>query len=228
MQQSANPLRAAFYRGLCKQLIRFLADHQVSQKTQDAFWQVPRHLFVNGDLYYKAYKDCALPIGANQTISRPLTVAHQTDLLQVERADKILEIGTGSGFQTMILAALGANVYTVERQKVLYDRARNHTLVKQFPSIKFFFGDGFVGLPQFRPFDKILVTAGASEIPYHLLDQLREGGIMVIPVGTSENQTMTKVTKTADQPCIETFGDFTFVPMLKGLRNQPERPNRFL
>ena len=163
-----------------------------------------------------AYEDRAFPIGEGQTISQPYTVAYQTQLLQVKPFEKILEIGTGSGYQACVLAKLGAQVYTIERQKKLVDSNKEFSYLKKFPNIKFFYGDGYEGLPTFAPFDKILITAAAPDIPKKLLDQLKPGGMMVLPVGSGEVQQMKRVTK-LDHGAIkeEVFDHFSFVPMVE-------------
>lgn len=184
-----------------------------------AIGQVPRHLFMESGFLNFAYKDQAFPIGAGQTISQPFTVAFQTQLLQIEKNDKVLEVGTGSGYQAAVLLEMGAKVFTIERQKELY--AKVH---KFLPSIGYtpacFFGDGYKGLPNFAPFDKIIVTAGAPAIPADLKAQLKVGGRMVIPVGDSSKQEMFVVIRESENEYkIEKHGRFMFVPMLKGTVN---------
>ncbi len=203
-------------KGLRKKLLTTLeakgiADHKVLE----AFNKVPRHFFFESSFKEKAYDDSAFPIGNDQTISQPFTVAYQTSLLDVKKRDKILEIGTGSGFQACILSALGARVYSIERQKMLYDKAK--TIIKELNfGVRTFWKDGYKGLPEFAPFDKILVTAGATEIPQALLSQLKIGGFLVIPVG-NEIQQMIKVTRLSENEYKEeVFGNFKFVPFLKG------------
>ncbi|MEN6452898.1 MAG: protein-L-isoaspartate(D-aspartate) O-methyltransferase [Prolixibacteraceae bacterium] len=186
------------------------------QKVLDAIARIPRHLFMDSSFIQFAYKDQAFPIGAGQTISQPYTVAFQTMLLQIEPNDKVLEIGTGSGYQTAVLLELGANVYTIERQKELYLKVQ-----QLLPELgyypKFFYGDGYKGLPTYGPFDKIIVTAGAPFIPDDLISQLRVGGRMVIPLGPSEKQIMNVIIRTGEEDFKkETHGTFIFVPMLKG------------
>ena len=175
---------------------------------------IPRHLFLNSSFIEHAYEDKAFPIGAGQTISRPHTVAFQSELLELKKGEKVLEIGTGSGYQTCVLLEMGAKVYTIERQKELFDKTK-----KFLPTIgydtKFYYGDGYKGLPVFAPFDKILITAGAPEIPKALLDQLKVGGKMVIPIG-DKVQIMTLIEKVADKRFETTeFGEFKFVPLLE-------------
>lgn len=185
----------------------------------EAIGRVRRHLFMESGFLNFAYKDQAFPIGAGQTISQPYTVAFQTQLLQIEKGDKVLEIGTGSGYQAAVLLEMGAKVFTVERQKELY--ARVH---KFLPSIGYtpacFFGDGYKGLPNFAPFDKIIVTAGAPSVPADLKEQLKIGGRLVIPVGDNNKQEMFVIIRESDDEFkTEKHGRFMFVPMLKGTVN---------
>ena len=177
---------------------------------------VPRHFFLESIFEDFAYEDRAFTIASGQTISHPSTVAEQTELLQVEKGEKVLEIGTGSGYQTSILVAMKAEVYTIERQKELYDFSRK--ILKNIgfmPSIQVF-GDGFEGLADFAPFDKILVTCGAEKLPVQLLRQLKVGGKMVIPLGdNSEEQVLTRFIKISENKVEkEEFGLYKFVPML--------------
>lgn len=185
----------------------------------EALSKVPRHLFMESSFLNFAYKDQAFPIGAGQTISQPYTVAFQTQLLQVEKNDKILEIGTGSGYQAAVLLEMGARVYTIERQKELFQRVQAF-----LPEIGYnpacFFGDGYEGLPAFAPFDKILVTAGAATIPESLKNQLKTGGRLVIPVGKANHQEMLVIVRISDNEFkTEKHGGFVFVPLLKGVVN---------
>ncbi|HPF50421.1 MAG TPA: protein-L-isoaspartate(D-aspartate) O-methyltransferase [Draconibacterium sp.] len=185
----------------------------------EAVGRVKRHMFMESGFLNFAYKDQAFPIGAGQTISQPYTVAFQTQLLQIEKGDKVLEIGTGSGYQAAVLLEMGARVFTIERQKELY--AKVH---KFLPEIGYspacFFGDGYKGLPNFAPFDKIIVTAGAPAVPADLKVQLKVGGRMVIPVGDSNKQEMYVVTRESENEYkTEKHGRFMFVPMLKGTVN---------
>ena len=183
----------------------------------EAIGKIPRHLFMESSFVQFAYRDQAFPIGAGQTISQPYTVAFQTELLDFQAHDKILEIGTGSGYQTAVLCALGASVYTMERQKELYFKVQQ-LLPRLGYCPNFFLGDGYKGLPTYGPFNKILVTAGAPEVPRDLLTQLTTGGRMVIPLGASDQQKMTVITRTAeDRFERESHGTFVFVPMLKGI-----------
>lgn len=182
-----------------------------------AMYRIPRHLFVDSAFKELAYRDQALRIGAGQTISQPYTVAFQTQLLQVKKGEKILEVGTGSGYQAAVLAELGARVYTIERQKELYETAREFLprLNAQY-KVRFFFGDGYKGLPAFAPFDKVIVTCGAPYIPDELIRQLKPGGRAVIPVGEGDVQKMMLVLKSeSGEVTAEEKGDFRFVPMLQ-------------
>ncbi len=210
----------ARHQGMRKKLVEALKIKGIrNQEVLDAIGKVPRHLFMESTFIQFAYKDQAFPIGAGQTISQPYTVAFQTQLLQVEKGDKILEVGTGSGYQAAVLLEMGARVFTIERQKELYNRVH-----KFLPEIGYnpacFFGDGYKGLPGFAPFDKIIVTAGAPEIPEGLISQLVIGGIMVIPVGNDQRQEMKLVTRVSENDFkTENHGDFIFVPLLKGTVN---------
>jgi len=180
-----------------------------------AIGKIPRHLFMDSAFVNFAYVDKAFPIGSGQTISQPYTVAFQTELLEVKKGNKILEIGTGSGYQTAVLLELGAKVFTIERQRDLFLKTQGF-LPKLGYHPQFFYGDGYLGKPTYGPYDKILITAGAPEIPQKLIDQLKPGGIIVVPLGIN-TQKMTRGIKQPDGELqIETLGDFSFVPMLKG------------
>jgi len=190
-----------------------------NQEVLEAIQKVPRHLFMESTFINFAYKDQAFPIGAGQTISQPYTVAFQTQLLQVEKNDKILEVGTGSGYQAAVLCELGAKVFTIERQKELYQQAQVF-----LPEIGYhsacFFGDGCKGLPTFAPFDKILVTAGAPVVPDELKQQLKIGGRLVIPVGNEKRQDMLLIVRISEEEFkSEKHGGFVFVPLLNGTVN---------
>ena len=205
------------HKGQRKQLAKLLIEKGISNQTVlTAIETVPRHLFIPDTALHKyAYDDNAFPIGSGQTISQPYTVAFQTQMLEIKKREKVLEIGTGSGYQTAILLEVGAKVFSIERQKVLFDRTKNF-----LPSIgynaKLFYGDGYAGLPAFAPFDKIIVTAGAPFVPEDLLAQLKIGGIMMIPVGEGDVKTMKKITKKEAKSFeIEELGLFRFVPLLK-------------
>ena len=182
-----------------------------------AIGTIPRHLFLDGVFEQAAYEDRAFPIGHKQTISQPYTVAYMTQLLEISKRQKVMEIGTGSGYQALVLALLGARVFTIERQKALFDFANNMFKSFDISSIRTYFRDGYKGLPEFAPFERIIVTAGAPEVPQKLKEQLALGGIMVIPVGERGHQTMLKITRISDTEWkTEEFANFRFVPFLKG------------
>lgn len=204
------------HKGKRRQLIELLRRKGITdENVLTAMNNIPRHLFLDSAFEGHAYENKAFSISANQTISHPYTVALQTKLLQVEKGDKILEVGTGSGYQTAVLVAMGAEVYTIERQKSLVDFSKNILKkIKYQPNYQTF-GDGYKGLPAFAPFDKIIVTAGAPEIPSLLLQQLKIGGIAVIPIGR-KNQKMFTYLKVSERKYEQMeFGDFQFVPMLE-------------
>ncbi|MFM2267613.1 MAG: hypothetical protein RL757_1054 [Bacteroidota bacterium] len=185
-----------------------------------AMFDLPRHFFLEKAFEEWAYADRAFPIGNDQTISQPFTVAFQTALLNLERGEKVLEIGTGSGYQAAILAMLGAKVCTIERQETLHKSAKKMLSRLEYPQIQCFFGDGYAGLPQLAPFDRILVTAGAAQIPKILCQQLAIGGIMVIPVGDA-SQKMLRIRRFSETEFeTEECGDFRFVPFLKGVNRK--------
>jgi protein-L-isoaspartate(D-aspartate) O-methyltransferase len=208
------------HQGMRKKLVEGLKIKGIrDENVLNAIGKVPRHLFMESSFLNFAYKDQAFPIGAGQTISQPYTVGFQTQLLQIEKNDKVLEVGTGSGYQAAVLLEMGARVFTIERQKELFQKVSSF-----LPEIGYhpacFFGDGYQGLPNFAPFDKILVTAGASEIPPALKEQLKVGGWMVIPVGNETRQEMLVVTKISEDDFkTEKHGGFVFVPLLKGTVN---------
>ncbi len=203
------------HKGLRKQLILELKKKGIEDLAiLAAMEKVPRHFFFDAAFLEQAYTDKAFPIGEGQTISQPYTVAYQSALLQVVKGDKILEIGTGSGYQTCVLLELGAKVFTIERQKVLFERTRD-LLPEMGYKARFFLGDGSKGLPLHAPFDKIIVTAGAPYVPTTLLDQLKVGGLIIIPVGDEKSQKMLTVLKTGDttSETIE-LDTFRFVPLV--------------
>jgi len=208
------------HQGLRKRLIDGLKIKGIrNEKVLEAIGKVPRHLFMESTFIQFAYKDQAFPIGAGQTISQPFTVAVQTQLLEIEKGDKVLEVGTGSGYQAAVLLEMGAKVFTIERQKELYMKVH-----KFLPEIGYnpacFFGDGYKGLPNFAPFDKIIVTAGATSIPEDLKQQLAINGRLVIPVGNEHRQEMNVITRiSGNEFRNEKHGDFVFVPLLKGTVN---------
>lgn len=206
------------HKGQRNKLVRELIAKGIRQpEVLKAIGKIPRHLFIDSSFEDYAYQDKAFPIAAGQTISQPFTVAFQTELLQLAPGEKVLEIGTGSGYQACVLHEMGVKVFTIERQKELFDITRQNMrkLGYHFPMK---YGDGFAGLPSFAPFDKVIVTAGAPGIPEKLVEQMKSGGRMVIPVGQG-TQKMKLVTKDqTGEVLITDYGDFRFVPML-GSRN---------
>jgi protein-L-isoaspartate(D-aspartate) O-methyltransferase len=206
------------HKGLRKQLVDSLRKKGIGDEAVlDAINKIPRHFFLDSAFDQVAYEDKAFPIAEGQTISQPYTVAYQTQLLEVRPFDKILEIGTGSGYQAIVLAELGAQVFTIERQKRLFEEHRMFILRNKYSNIKYFYGDGYEGLPTFAPFDKVIVTAAAPYIPPRLIEQLKIGGKMVIPVGFGGVQQMLRLTKLPNGNCMEeVFDNFSFVPMIEG------------
>ncbi len=206
------------HKGLRKKLVDTIRQKGITdENVLDAIMNIPRHFFLDTAFDQIAYEDRAFPIQADQTISQPYTVAYQTQLLQVKPYEKILEIGTGSAYQSIVLAEMGANVFTIERQKKLFELNKDFEFKRKYFNIKFFYGDGFEGLPTYSPFDKILITAAAPIIPPKLVAQLKTGGKMVIPLDDDGLQKMMRITKNEDGSFEEeTFSNFSFVPMLKG------------
>lgn len=204
------------HKGLRRKLVQELTARKLfSTELMDAFMRVPRHLFMAKGLEKMAYKDQALPIASGQTISQPFTVAFQTHLLEISRGDKILEIGTGSGYQTAILLELGAKVFSIERQKELFDMTQKLlTELNYRPQL--FYGDGYIGQPMYSPFDKIIITAGAPFIPEPLKQQLKIGGRMVIPVGDKAQKMILLVKIDENNFEVTEHGNFQFVPLLQG------------
>ncbi|RAJ05277.1 protein-L-isoaspartate(D-aspartate) O-methyltransferase [Chitinophaga skermanii] len=205
-------------KGLRKQLVDTIRSKGITdENVLTAINNIPRHFFLDTAFEGIAYEDRAFPIGEGQTISQPYTVAYQSQLLEVRPMEKILEIGTGSAYQACVLAELKANVYTIERQKKLFDANKNFVFKNKYRNIRFFYGDGYEGLPTYAPFDKVIVTAAAPSLPAKLLQQLKVGGKMVIPVGEGDVQRMMRITKLGDEDfSTEIFDDFSFVPMLAG------------
>lgn len=203
------------HKGLRQQLVNTIKNRGIiDESVLEAINKVPRHLFMDSSFLEYAYEDKAFPIGAGQTISQPYTVAFQTQLLEISKNEKVLEVGTGSGYQSCVLMEMGAKVYTIERQKELYQKVKKMFPVLGYKPKLVTFGDGYKGLPTYGPFDKIIVTAGAPYIPKALTDQLKPGGMLVIPVG-DDIQTMKRIVKTEESLLIEEdFGAFKFVPML--------------
>ena len=204
------------HKGMRRKLVAAIRKMDVTDEAVlAAIEKVPRHLFLDPAFEKQAYANTAFQIGAGQTISQPYTVAFQTALLKLKKGEKVLEIGTGSGYQTAVLVELGVKVYSIERQRELYNKTKP-LLSKLKYSASLFYGDGFKGKEIFAPFDKILITCGAPFIPEALVEQLKPGGIMVIPVGDGKLQEMKKVVKDLDgNISSENCGSFSFVPMLK-------------
>lgn len=212
-----NFLKDTFkHKGMRNQLAELVASKGIrNKKVLQAIRTIPRHLFMDSSFEDHAYQDKPFPIAADQTISQPYTVAFQTELLEVEPDHKVLEIGTGSGYQTAVLLHLKAKVYTVERQLELFKKTNLFFKKMGYRPKKFVFGDGYKGLPEHAPFDRIIVTAGAPEVPKKLLGQLKIGGKLVIPVG-ERDQEMLRITRKSDTEFAqEEFGTFRFVPLLE-------------
>ena len=209
------------HKGLRKKLMDVLREKGISDEAVlNAMNNIPRHSFMDSAFDNIAYEDRAFPISDGQTISQPYTVAYQTQLLQIKRNEKVLEIGTGSIYQATVLAELGAKVFTIERQKNLFDKTKQYIFKSKYHNLKFFYGDGFEGLPTYAPFDKVIITAAAPFIPPKLIQQLKPGGFMVIPVDEGLQQRMLRLTKNADGTYSEElFENFSFVPMLSGKAN---------
>lgn len=206
------------HQGLRARLVEEVRSKGIKDKNVlKAIGHVPRHLFMDSAFVKFAYRDTAFPIGEGQTISQPYTVAFQTELLRVKPGDKILEVGTGSGYQAAVLAEMGAELFTIERQAALHQKSSRLLISLGYNKIKFVLGDGYEGVPASAPFDGIIITAGAPEVPQQLLLQLKEGGVMVAPVGR-EMQVMKRITRLSDDEFEqESFGQFKFVPMLSGV-----------
>jgi len=204
------------HKGLRRKLVEEVRSKGISDpRILSAIESIPRHFFMDSSFVEFAYQDKPFPIGAGQTISQPYTVAFQTELLQVEKGCKVLEVGTGSGYQACVLAFIGARVYSIERHHSLYLKAKELIAHLNFHS-RVFYGDGYKGLSTHAPFDRILVTAGATQIPDALLQQLKVGGKLVIPVGVGATQIMKRITKKAPEDYqVEEFGTFRFVPLLQ-------------
>lgn len=204
------------HQGKRRQLIQILIDKGIKNKAVlDAIGKVPRHLFMDSSFEDHAYQDKAFPISADQTISQPYTVAFQSELLEVSQGDQILEIGTGSGFQTAVLCELGTKVYSIERQQELFKKTKLFLQKLNYRPKYLSFGDGYKGLPEYAPFDKIIVTAGAPYVPKPLLSQLKIGGRLVIPVGDDPQIMTLFVRQSATKFEKKEFGEFRFVPLLE-------------
>jgi protein-L-isoaspartate(D-aspartate) O-methyltransferase len=206
------------HKGLRKKLVQLIHSKGITDdRVLDAILEIPRHYFLDSAFDEKAYEDKAFPIGEGQTISQPYTVAYQSQLLELKPFMKVLEIGTGSTYQAVVLAEMGVQVYTIERQKKLFDTNKTFEFLKKYNSIKFFYGDGYQGLPTYAPFDRVIITAAAPEIPQKLIQQLKPGGMMVIPLGAGDLQQMMRITKLENGALKEeVFDYFSFVPMLGG------------
>jgi len=206
------------HKGLRRKLTETVRGKGITdEKVLAAIENIPRHFFLDSAFDEVAYEDKAFPIDAQQTISQPYTVAYQTQLLEVKPHEKVLEIGTGSCYQAAVLAELGAKVFTIERQKKLFDSNKTFHWIKQYRNIKFFYGDGYEGLPTYAPFDKVIITAAAPSVPEKLVQQMKTGGMMVIPFGSGKVQVMKRLIKQADGSVIEeVYDNFSFVPMLQG------------
>lgn len=206
------------HKGLRRKLVETVRSKGITnEKILTAIENIPRHFFLDSAFDEVAYEDKAFPIDAGQTISQPYTVAYQTQLLEVKPYEKVLEIGTGSAYQACVLAEVGAKVFTIERQKKLFDSNKNFLFLKKYINIKFFYGDGYEGLPTYAPFDKVLITAAAPIVPVKLITQMKPGGMMVIPFGGGDVQVMKRLIKQADGTIREEVYDrFSFVPMLQG------------
>lgn len=206
------------HKGLRRHLVEALREKGITDESVlVGINNIPRHFFLDSAFDKIAYEDRAFPIGEGQTISQPYTVAYQTQLLEIKPNEKVLEIGTGSVYQASVLAEMGAKVFTIERQKKLYEKNKNFIFKSKYPNIKFFYGDGFLGLPTYAPFDKVIITAAAPFVPPRLIEQLKTGGMMVIPVDLGPFQQMLRLTKLAEgNYSEERFDNFSFVPMLEG------------
>lgn len=206
------------HKGLRSKLVEGIRKKGITDEAAlQAISTIPRHFFLDSAFDEVAYIDKAFPIGEGQTISQPYTVAYQSQLLQIKPFEKVLEIGTGSAYQACVLAEMKAFVFTIERQKKLFDKNKNFALLKKYNNIKFFYGDGYEGLPTYAPFDKIIITAAAPGIPPKLVEQLKPGGIMVIPVGAGDVQQMMRISKLENGSIKEeVFDQFLFVPMVEG------------
>jgi protein-L-isoaspartate(D-aspartate) O-methyltransferase len=222
MQYSVTKEEEYLFMGMRKRLVEQLRTKGIkSEAVLAAIEKVPRHLFFDSTnsrtaLREHAYSDKALPIGAGQTISHPYTVAFQTEQLNIAKGDTVLEIGTGCGYQTAVLLEMGAKVYSIERQKSLFEKTRDFLPLIGYRSAKLFYGDGYKGLPKFAPFDKVIVTAGAPYIPNDLLEQMKVGAIMLIPIGEGEEQEMIWLKKSSQTGFDKkTIGNFKFVPLLQ-------------
>ena len=206
------------HKGMRKQLVDGIRQKGISDdRVLQAILHIPRHYFMDSAFDKIAYEDRAFPIAEGQTISQPYTVAYQSQLLELKPFEKVLEIGTGSAYQACVLAEMGVQVFTIERQRNLFDQNKNFPFLKKYTNIKFFYGDGYEGLPTYAPFDKIIITAAAPFVPPKLIEQLKVEGKMVIPLGDGKVQRMLRITKQEGGILKEEeFDNFSFVPMLQG------------
>ena len=204
------------HKGMRKKLVESIRRKGISNESVlEAINKIPRHIFLDSSFLEYAYDDKPFPIGSGQTISQPYTVAFQSEILDIKKGYKVLEIGSGSGYQACVLEELGAKVFSIERQRKLFHKTKEFIAGLGY-KIKFFYGDGNKGVPAFAPYDRILITAAAPEISEELFNQLKIGGKLVVPLGSGDVQTMLRITKTADNDFTEErFGDFRFVRMLK-------------
>lgn len=209
------------HKGMRKKLVDGIREKGITDEhVLEAIMNVPRHFFLDSAFEKHAYEDRAFPIGEEQTISQPYTVAYQSQLLEIKPFDKVLEVGTGSAYQACILAELKAKVFSIERQKKLFEKNKQFKFLSKYPSLRMFFGDGFEGLPTYAPFDKIIITAAAPFIPEKLIAQLKPGGYMVLPLNEGELQRMLRIKKQSDGSLLEErFDQFSFVPMLEGKKD---------
>ena len=209
------------HKGLRRKLVETVRSKGITdEKVLTALENIPRHFFLDSAFDEVAYEDKAFPIEAHQTISQPYTVAYQSQLLEIKPHEKVLEIGTGSCYQAAVLAELGAKVFTIERQKKLFEINKSFAWIKKYHNIKFFYGDGYEGLPTYAPFDKVIITAAAPEVPQKLIDQMKIGAMMVIPFGSGDVQVMKRLIKLADGTVKEeVYDNFSFVPMLQGKKD---------
>ncbi len=205
------------HKGLRKKLVDIIRQKGIlDEQVLEAINKIPRHFFLDSAFDEVAYEDRAFPILEKQTISQPYTVAYQTQLLEVKPFQKVLEIGTGSAYQACVLAELGVQLYTIERQKKIFEFNKGFEYIRKY-NIKFFYGDGYQGLPTYAPFDRVLITAAAPDVPSKLIDQMKVGGMMVIPMGEGKVQVMKRITKLeTGELKTEIFDHFSFVPMLQG------------
>lgn len=206
------------HKGMRQKLVDLLRKSGIQdEKVLSAINAIPRHAFMDAAFLEHAYEDKAFQIGEGQTISQPYTVAYMSEWLELTPGMKVLEVGTGSGYQAAVLAELGAKVFSIERHKKLHEKAKQQLYILGYNSVKMYFGDGYEGIPAYAPYDRIIITAAAKEIPQQLLKQLKIGGIIVLPLGNDEDQMMIKMTKTGDSEFRKEVGDnFKFVPMLPG------------